>query len=106
MLTHPLLQRRSRANDAVHEDSGVTDRQLGCTCGFWISNSWLGAGTRGGLEDHRGAEGYKYAYHFYAGITVPISYQQTRPGGNVAIAPHKCRTYPGTPEASGCTFYQ
>jgi hypothetical protein len=49
-------QARSRANDAVHEDSRVTDGQLGCPCGFWISDSWPGEGKRGGLEDHRGAE--------------------------------------------------
>ena len=51
MLTHPLLQGRSRAHDALHEDSGVTDGQSGCTFGLWISDSWPGAGKRGGLED-------------------------------------------------------
>ena len=54
MLTHPLLQGRSRGNDAVHEDSGATDGQSGCTCGFWIPDSWAGAGKWGGVEDHRG----------------------------------------------------
>jgi len=50
----------------VHENSVVADGQSGCTCGFWIPDSWAGAGKRGGVEDHRGAEGaegYKYAYH-------------------------------------------
>jgi hypothetical protein len=62
-LSKSLLQGRSRANDAVHEYSVVTDGQLGCTCGFWISDSWPGEGKRDGLEDHCGAAGYKYAYH-------------------------------------------
>ena len=74
MLTHPLLQGRSRGNDALHADSVVADGQLhadsvvadgqsDCKCGFWIPYSWAGAGKRGGVEDHRGAEGDKYAYH-------------------------------------------
>jgi len=63
MLPHPLLQGRSRGNDAVHADGGVTDGQSGCTCGFWIQDSWAGTGKRGGIKDHRGAEGYKHAYH-------------------------------------------
>jgi hypothetical protein len=33
----PPTQERSRGNDAVHEDSGVTDGPSGCKCGFWIS---------------------------------------------------------------------
>jgi hypothetical protein len=64
MLTHPLLQGRSRGNDAVHEDSGVADGQSDCRCGLWISDSWAGAGKWAGVVDHPGAEGYKYAYHF------------------------------------------
>ena len=62
MLTHPLLRERPRANDAVHEDSGVSDGQSGCTCGFWISDSWAGA-EEGRIRHPRRAKGYKYAYH-------------------------------------------
>ena len=63
MLTRPLLQGRSRGNDALHADRGVADGQSGCKYGFWIPDSWAGAGKWAGVEDHRGAEGYKYAYH-------------------------------------------
>ena len=63
MLTHPLLQGRSRGNDAVHADSGVMDGQSDCRCGFWIPDSWLAQG--GGAESRITAaqSGYKYAYH-------------------------------------------
>ena len=52
----------------MHEDSGVADGMSGCPCGIWIPGSRSGAGKRGGVEDHRGAEGYKYAYHFFPAV--------------------------------------
>jgi hypothetical protein len=75
MLTHPLLHGRSRGSDAVHEDSGVTDGQSDCRCGFWISDSRAGAGKWAGVEDHRGIEAYKYAYHlvFLGGVPLAVA---------------------------------
>ena len=82
MLTHPLLQGRSRGNDAVHANSGVADGQSDCRCGFWIPDSWAGTGKRGGIKDHRGAEGYKYAYHLEAMGTPPQASDGPSPGSS------------------------
>ncbi|MGA2640459.1 MAG: ankyrin repeat domain-containing protein [Spirochaetia bacterium] len=36
----------------------------GCQYGSWIPNNSTGAENRSGIEDDRGTESYKYAYHF------------------------------------------
>jgi len=75
MLTHPLLQGRSRGNNAVHEDSGVTDGQSGCTYGFWILDSLDGARKWGDVEagGSRGAGGRGRAQPHGQGSCPPFS---------------------------------
>ena len=104
MLTHPMLRGRSRVNDALHEDSGVTNGQSACTCGFRIPDSWAGAGKGGGVEDPRGAEGYKYAYHLRFPPQSVSGYPYPCGGARLLshAGPYEC---PSDPTASYCSCY-
>ena len=71
MLTHPMLQARSRRNDAVHEDSGGHGRTVRLLMRVLDPRQLGGAGKWGGVKDHRGAGGYKCAYHSPAVKSAP-----------------------------------